>query len=53
MSACRFPLQDLTRLSAMTPPGPKSVLQHYLQTGREALPWKLEGLSPYDVRRPR
>jgi uncharacterized damage-inducible protein DinB len=30
----------------------KAVLQHYLQRGREALVWKLEGLSEYDVRRP-
>ena len=31
---------------------PKEVLHHYLQEGREALLWKLEGLSEYDVRRP-
>jgi hypothetical protein len=31
---------------------PKSVLQRYLQGGRDALLWKLEGLSEYDVRRP-
>jgi len=30
----------------------KTLLQHYLQTAREALVWKLEGLSEYDVRRP-
>ena len=30
----------------------KEVLQHYLQEGREALLWKLDGLSEYDVRRP-
>jgi uncharacterized damage-inducible protein DinB len=30
----------------------KTVLQHYLQTGRDALLWKLEGLSDYDARRP-
>ncbi|WP_371733886.1 DUF664 domain-containing protein [Subtercola sp. PAMC28395] len=30
----------------------KTVLQRYLQTGRDALLWKLEGLSEYDVRRP-
>lgn len=30
----------------------KSDLQRYLQAGREALLWKLEGLSEYDVRRP-
>jgi uncharacterized damage-inducible protein DinB len=31
---------------------PKADLQRYLQTAREALVWKLEGLSEYDVRRP-
>jgi uncharacterized damage-inducible protein DinB len=31
---------------------PKDDLRHYLQRGREALLWKLEGLSEYDVRRP-
>ena len=30
----------------------KSVLHGYLQSGREALLWKLEGLSDYDIRRP-
>ena len=30
----------------------KSDLRRYLQAGREALLWKLEGLSEYDVRRP-
>lgn len=27
-------------------------LRHYLQTARDALVWKLDGLSEYDVRRP-
>ncbi|MCW2681061.1 MAG: hypothetical protein JWM62_2462 [Frankiales bacterium] len=31
---------------------PKAVLHHYLRQGREALLWKLDGLSEYDVRRP-
>ncbi|MGH2756383.1 MAG: DUF664 domain-containing protein, partial [Actinomycetota bacterium] len=31
---------------------PKANLKRYLQTGREALLWKLEGLSEYDIRRP-
>jgi len=31
---------------------PKAVLQRYLQTARDAMLWKLEGLSEYDVRRP-
>jgi uncharacterized damage-inducible protein DinB len=30
----------------------KSDLHRYLQTGRDVLLWKLEGLSEYDVRRP-
>jgi uncharacterized damage-inducible protein DinB len=36
----------------MTGSDPKADLRHYLQAGREALLWKLEGLSEYDVRRP-
>jgi uncharacterized damage-inducible protein DinB len=31
---------------------PKATLHRYLQTGRDALVWKLDGLSEYDVRRP-
>ncbi len=31
---------------------PKADLHRYLQRGRDALLWKLEGLSEYDVRRP-
>lgn len=30
----------------------KADLHHYLQVGREALVWKLDGLSEYDIRRP-
>jgi len=30
----------------------KSDLLHYLQVGRDALLWKLDGLDEYDVRRP-
>lgn len=33
-------------------PSPKDDLQRYLQAGREAVVWKLDGLSEYDVRRP-
>jgi hypothetical protein len=36
----------------MTEPGPKAHLHRYLQTGRDAVLWKLEGLGEYDVRRP-
>ena len=31
---------------------PKAVLHRYLQAGRDALVWKLDGLSEYDIRRP-
>ncbi len=34
------------------PPEPKELLQHYLQTARDAMLWKLDGLSAYDARRP-
>jgi uncharacterized damage-inducible protein DinB len=36
----------------MTESQPKADLIRYLQTAREALLWKLDGLSEYDVRRP-
>ncbi|WP_411698969.1 DinB family protein, partial [Conyzicola sp.] len=36
----------------MTESDEKSVLLRYLQEGRDALLWKLEGLSEYDVSRP-
>ena len=36
----------------MTDTEPKADLQRYLQTAREALLWKLDGLGDYDVRRP-
>ncbi|MFI5801745.1 DinB family protein [Streptomyces sp. NPDC051561] len=35
-----------------TQPDPKQDLHHYLKSAREALLWKAEGLSEYDVRRP-
>lgn len=38
-------------LSAMAD-GPKAQLHRYLQTARDALLWKLAGLSEYDIRRP-
>ena len=31
---------------------PKQDLHHYLQIARDALLWKLDGLSEYDIRRP-
>jgi uncharacterized damage-inducible protein DinB len=36
----------------MTDPDPKADLRRYLQAAREAVLWKLDGLSEYDVRRP-
>ncbi|MEV3932237.1 MULTISPECIES: DinB family protein [unclassified Streptomyces] len=36
----------------MTSPSAKTDLHFYLQSARDALLWKLEGLSEYDVRRP-
>jgi len=36
----------------MTGAGPKADLHRYLRAGREALLWKLGGLSEYDIRRP-
>ncbi len=36
----------------MTAPDPKDDLHRYLQTARDALLWKLDGLSEYDIRRP-
>ncbi len=42
----------MAHYSAMAESAPKADLQRYLQAGREALLWKLTGLSEYDVRRP-
>jgi uncharacterized damage-inducible protein DinB len=39
-------------LFCMAKSDPKADLRGYLQAAREALLWKLEGLSEYDVRRP-
>ncbi|MEU3791620.1 DinB family protein [Streptomyces fructofermentans] len=36
----------------MTAPDPKDDLRFYLQSARDALLWKLDGLSEYDIRRP-
>ena len=36
----------------MNPSEPKAVLHFCLQSARDALLWKLDGLSEYDVRRP-
>jgi uncharacterized damage-inducible protein DinB len=39
-------------LACMPVSKPKQVLHRYLQIARDALLWKLDGLSEYDVRRP-
>src|SRR4030095_17071932 len=39
-------------LSDVPGPDAKANLQRHLQIAREALLWKLQGLSEYDVRRP-
>ena len=39
-------------LPGMTGSDPKAELRRYLQTARDALLWKLDGLSEFDVRRP-
>ena len=36
----------------MTVTDPKTTLHQYLQSAREAVVWKLDGLSEYDARRP-
>jgi uncharacterized damage-inducible protein DinB len=36
----------------MTASDPKADLHHYLQRARDAMLWKLDGLSEYDARRP-
>jgi hypothetical protein len=36
----------------MTGSDPKADLRRYFQEAREALLWKLDGLSEYDIRRP-
>ena len=40
------------RLTAMTVTDQKSDLRQYLQQARDAMLWKLDGLSDYDIRRP-
>jgi uncharacterized damage-inducible protein DinB len=45
-------MRDGDMLSDMPASDPKDDLRRYLQLAREALLWKLDGLSDYDVRRP-
>jgi len=40
------------KLTRVTGANPRADLHRYLQAGREALLWKLDGLSEYDIRRP-
>src|SRR5262249_50700150 len=40
------------KLAGVTGDDPKAELHRYLTRAREALLWKLDGLSEYDVRRP-
>jgi hypothetical protein len=42
----------LWQTDGMTDQDPKDDLRRYLQVAREAMLWKLDGLSEYDVRRP-
>ena len=42
----------MRQTARVTEPDPKGDLQRYLQAARDALLWKLDGLSEYDVRRP-
>lgn len=39
-------------LSGMSGSDPKAELRRYLQLARDALVWKLDGVSEYDIRRP-
>ncbi len=39
-------------MSGVAEADPKGDLRRYLQRGRKALLWKLDGLSEYDIRRP-
>jgi hypothetical protein len=40
------------RLSGMTGSDAKAGLHSYLRSAREAVLWKIDGLSEYDIRRP-
>jgi uncharacterized damage-inducible protein DinB len=46
------PVKGRCHADQMPDTDPKADLQRYLHAAREALLWKLEGLSEYDVRRP-
>jgi hypothetical protein len=44
--------RDRSKLAGMTGSDPKAALIFYLTRARDALLWKTDGLSEYDVRRP-
>jgi hypothetical protein len=50
--ACRWQPGVMTSEDSNAMDDEKSTLHRYLRSGRDALMWKLEGLSDYDVRRP-
>ncbi len=52
MSAVGATLWHMTETRAAEPNEEIELLLRYLQAGRDALLWKLEGLSEYDMRRP-
>jgi len=53
MAARRLTLERVgDMLSGMRRSDPKADLHRYLQIARDALVWKLDGLSEYDIRRP-
>jgi uncharacterized damage-inducible protein DinB len=47
-----IPIMGCGRLPGRAGADPKAELHRYLQTAREAVLWKLDGLSEYDIRRP-
>ena len=50
--AAASPRGAVTRLAGMSGTDTKAVLRSYLRQARDAVLWKLEGLSEYEVRRP-
>ena len=55
-TCCPHPLlftgEEFCKSGRMTILDQKAILKSYLQEGREALLWKINGLSEYDLRRP-
>jgi Protein of unknown function (DUF664) len=52
MASTRWAVGTGWQNAGMTSSDPKADLHHYLQGAREALLWKLDGLTEYDIRRP-